>query len=52
MPIISPLVMKKVAVGGVARYTWGSAAIDGATEKLKGGRIPDRRRRSVSFLSQ
>ena len=28
------LVTKKVAVGGVARYAWGSASIDGATEKL------------------
>ncbi len=28
------LVMKKVAIGGVARYTWASASIEGATEKL------------------
>jgi hypothetical protein len=31
------VVYKKWAVGGLARYTWGSASIDGATEKLKLG---------------
>jgi hypothetical protein len=31
------VVYKKWAVGGLARYTWGSATITGATEKLKLG---------------
>jgi hypothetical protein len=31
------LVTKKVAVGGVARYAWGSATIEGATDKLSVG---------------
>jgi hypothetical protein len=31
------LVHKKIAVGGVARYSWGSATIEGATDKLTVG---------------
>jgi hypothetical protein len=31
------LVATKIAVGGLARYTWGSAEIEGATEKLTVG---------------
>ena len=31
------LIHKKWAVGGIARYSWGSASIDGATDKLTVG---------------
>jgi hypothetical protein len=31
------MIAKKWGVGGVARYTWGSASIDGATDKLTVG---------------
>jgi hypothetical protein len=31
------LIRKDVAIGGIARYAWGSADIDGATDKLKVG---------------
>ena len=31
------LVANKIAVGGLARYTWGSADIDGATDNLSVG---------------
>jgi hypothetical protein len=31
------MVSKKIGVGGLARYTWGSANIDGATDKLTVG---------------
>ena len=31
------LIRKDIAVGGIARYTWGSADIDGADDKLTVG---------------
>ena len=34
---IQYLVRKQWAVGGIARYAWGSASIEGASEKLKVG---------------
>jgi hypothetical protein len=31
------MITKRFGVGGLARYAWGSATIEGATDKLKLG---------------